>query len=213
MALVLAAGLTVGLTLASAGHPARGVAVVPASYQQACAAEPGVCRSGVRGAIPAALTRQLHLSRVAGAACPVTPGTNYAGPYVVGQRYGTGPAWMVLGDRGDPARGVSVLGQPGQPGWLAAENVLLIGKGYQGPLSVRGVRLDGPGEASFGIAETTTFIEPPAPGDANDHDGYRTPPATIWVRTPGCYAFQINGERFTETIVISMTAPANSATG
>ena len=77
---------------------------------------------------------------------------------------------------------------------------------------MRGIRLDGPGDASFGTTETTTFIEPPGP-DANDHDGYRTPPATIWVRTPGCYAFRIDGVGFTETIVINMTAPAKSATG
>jgi len=63
-------------------------------------------------------------------------------------------------------------GASGPPGWLAAQNVLLIGKSYQEPLAGRGVRLEGPGVASFGSAETTAFIEPPAPGDANDHDGF-----------------------------------------
>jgi hypothetical protein len=181
VAVVLAAGVPVGLTLAPAGGPAPGAAVVPASYQQACAAEPGVCRPGVRGTVPAALTRQPRLSHAAGAACPVTPGTNYAGPYVVGQRYGTGPAWMVLGDRGDPERGVSVLGRPDQPGWLAAENVLLIGKGYQGPLSVRGVRLDGPGVASFGTTETTTTdTARPPPPSGSGHPAATRSRSTEW---------------------------------
>jgi hypothetical protein len=40
-------------------------------------------------------------------------------PYVIGQQYGgAGPVWMVLGDRGDPSRGTSVLGTPKLPAGL-----------------------------------------------------------------------------------------------
>ena len=101
-----------------------------------------------------------------------------------------------------------MLGTPPQAGWLAAENVLLIDKSYRGPVAVRGIRLDGSGDVGIGAPNTTAYVEPPLGGDANVHDGYRTPPATIWVKTPGCYGFQIDGLGFTERIVINMTAPA-----
>lgn len=61
-----------------------------------------------------------HLPHVvAGESCPITPGASSTDPYVFGQQYGGGgPVWMVLGDRGDPSRGTSVLGNPETPGWL-----------------------------------------------------------------------------------------------
>jgi len=33
---------------------------------------------------------------------------------------------------------------------------------------------------------------------------------TIWTKTPGCYGFQIDGETFSETIVIELTRPAGN---
>jgi hypothetical protein len=124
---------------------------------------------------------------------------------VSGQQYGRGPVWMELGDRGVPSRGRSVLGNPGVPGWLAAENVWLVSPDYQGPFTVRGVRLDGRGTVGIGgTPGNAAFVEPPAPADPNTVNGWRTPPGTIWVTSPGCYAFQIDGTSFSETIVIDM---------
>lgn len=151
-----------------------------------------------------------HLPHVvAGESCPITPGASSTDPYVFGQQYGGGgPVWMVLGDRGDPSRGTSVLGNPETPGWLAAENVWLVAPGYQGPFTVRGMRLDGRGTVGFGGTPTSAvFVEPPAPGP-NSSNGWRFPPGAIWVTSPGCYGFQIDGTSFSETVVIDMQPPS-----
>jgi hypothetical protein len=209
MAVAVAVVVSIALTQRGGNRAPSEVRFLPASYEQACATEPNVCRPGLTGAVPTALAHSLHLPRVAaGAACPVTRGSDYRGPFVFGQRYGAGPVSFILGDRGDPQQGTSVLGTPAQAGWLAAENVLLIDKSYRGPVAVRGVRLDGSGDVGIGAPDTSTYVEPPFGGDLNVHDGYRTPPAGIWVKTPGCYGFQVDGLGFTESIVINMTAPA-----
>jgi hypothetical protein len=203
-------GLVLGLVVPAGHHSSpQQVLMRPVSYQQACKSEPNVCQPGISGRVPAILYRPLHLPRVvAGQGCPVTPGANSSDPYVSGQQYGgAGPVWMVLGDRGDPSRGISVLGNPETPGWLAAENVWLVAPGYQGPFTVRGARLDGQGTVGFGGSPTSaTFVEPPAP-DPNSSNGWRFPPGTIWVTGPGCYVFQIDGTSFGETVVIDMQPP------
>lgn len=99
------------------------------------------------------------------------------------------------------------LGTTQVSGWFALENVWLVDPRYQGPFIVRGQRLDAPGPVTFGGTPTSpTFVEPPAP-DPNTNGPYRTPPGTIWLKTPGCYGFQIDGLSFTETIVIDALPP------
>ncbi|GEM_PF-1082968 len=211
LAAAAVAGLVLGLVLPHARQePSQRQLLRPVSYQQACSSEPNVCQPGTSGSIPATLFPPLRLPRVATSeSCPVTPGVNSTDPYVFGQQYGgAGPVWMVLGDRGDPGRGISVLGNPETPGWLAAENVWLVAPGYQGPFTVRGLRLDGRGTVRFGgTPASAAFVEPPAP-DANSSSGWRFPPGTIWVTTPGCYGFQIDGTSFSETVVIDMQSPS-----
>ena len=208
---VVAGTLALGLLLPNGPlAPPQRLLIRPVSYQQACSSEPHVCQPGISGSIPATLFPPLHLPQVvAGESCPVTPGVNSTDPYVIGQQYGgAGPVWMVLGDRGDTSRGTSVLGNPKTPGWLAAENVWLVAPGYQGPFTVRGMRLAGRGTVGFGGMPTSAaFVEPPAP-DPNSSNGWRFPPGAIWVTSPGCYGFQIDGTSFTETVVIEMQPPS-----
>jgi hypothetical protein len=204
-------GLAFGLLLPNGPHaPSHRLLIRPVSYQQACSSEPYVCEPGISGSIPATLFLPLQLPHVVpGESCPVTPGVSSTDPFVIGQQYGgAGPVWMVLGDRGDPSRGTSVLGNPATPGWLAAENVWLVAPGYRGPFTVRGMRLDGRGTAGFGGTPTSAaFVEPPAP-DPNSSNGWRFPPGAIWVTSPGCYGFQIDGTSFSETVVIDMQPPS-----
>lgn len=185
--------------------------LLPASYEQACAAEPDVCPADSRGKIPSDLYPPLQLPRIpTSRRCPVTPGKDATNGYVFGLQFGRGSVHMVLGNRGDPAQGTSVLGTTQQPGWFAFENVWLVDPTYNGPFTVRGTRIDGAGTVAFGGSpELGAYVEPPGP-DPNTHDGYRTPPGTIWVSTPGCYGFQINGDGFTETVIIRATAPQHA---
>lgn len=180
----------------------------PASYQQACAVEPDACLPGTKGTVLPALSRPLELpSLAAGARCPVTRGQNSTSAYVKGEEYGSGPVRLVVGDRGEASRGVVVLGNPDRSPWLAAENVLLIDASYRGPVLLRGERLDGPGTAFFDGNEVRSYLDPPYPDANTQNDGSRTPPASIFVRSPGCYGFQIDGTDFTTTIVLELTAP------
>jgi hypothetical protein len=208
VAAVVAVG-TVGPARAPA--PSRPGPIEPASYQQACAQEPGACAAGAAGPVPSVLGRPLRLPSVAGKqACPVTPGRNARNGYVFGLQFGSGPVSMIIGNRGDPGRGIAILGTTQLPGWYALENVWLSGPGYQGPFMVRGQRLDEPGSVSFGGSSPAmaAFVEPPG-ADANTNGPYRTPPGSIWIQEPGCYGFQIDGLSFSETIVIHMlSAPS-----
>lgn len=38
--------------------------------------------------------------------------------------------------------------------------------------------------------------------------GYRTVPGSTWIRSPGCYAWQVDGRGFSETIVMDAVGPA-----
>lgn len=178
--------------------------IQPASYQQACAREPGACAVGASGPVPAILHRALHLPAVArDQGCPVTAGQNARNGYVGGLQFGSGPVSMIIGNRGDPGHGTVILGTTQVPGWYALENVWLSEPGYQGPFMVRGQRLDRPGSVGFGGSSPvmTAFVEPPGP-DPNANGPYRTPPGSVWIQQPGCYGFQIDGLSFSETIVI-----------
>jgi hypothetical protein len=212
---VATVAVAVALKVPSASKPTQRSSLLPTSYQQACAHEPNVCRPGVEGTLPSELGRSLRLPRLsAGETCPVTVGEIGTSPYVAGDQYRDGPVSMIIGDRGDPTKGIVELGNPQQPGWLAAENVWLVDPHYQGPFSVRGSRLDASGSVMFGNTYenlTAAFVEPPPP-DPNTHNGYRTPPGSIWVHDPGCYGFQIDGENFSETIVLNMVAPVTATT-
>lgn len=213
--LAIAAAIAVPLATIPSRSPTRGQPglLVPASYQQACALEPGACAAGAAGPVPSVLSRPLHLPAVTRAeACPVTEGQNARNGYVFGLQFGRGPVSMIIGNRGDPGRGAVILGTTGLPGWYALEGVWLSGNGYQGPFMVRGQRLDGSGPVAFGgsAPAMAAFVEPPGP-DANTNGPYRTSPGSIWIRQPGCYGFQIDGLSFTETIVIDVRPASASA--
>lgn len=218
-AAVVAAGLGVGLSAIGPGRrfpPAtshiRGALVQPASYQAACASEPTICTSAASGAIPQHLYRPLHLPRLAaGEACPTSVGTTSDSPYVAGLRFGTGPVYMEIGNRGNGPAGKVTLGTTQVRGWFAIESVWLSTPGYQGPFVVRGEQLDGSGAVGFGGSSPvdSAFVVPPGPGP-NGADGYRFSPGSVWVTSPGCYGLQVDGSTFSETVVVEALPAATS---
>jgi len=204
LSVLAVAGAVLGIAVA--GRPARLGPSAQPSYQHLCAHEPDVCLRAEKGSLPAGVSRPLHLPQVApGARCPVTPGRESTSRYVGGLMFGTGPVRMIFSDRGDPARGVVDLRTPGPPTLLAATNTLLVSPSYRGPVLLRGRRLDGSGTVSFD-GTVTSYVDPPS--DANTQsDGTRTPPASVFVHSGGCYGFQIDGTTFSETVVVNLTAP------
>jgi hypothetical protein len=213
VAAVVATFVVIGvpvLVVTTAGRgPARSASQVSlTSYASVCRLEPDACLPRTAGNVPRALSRPLKLpSLSSNGTCPVTSGHQSNSSYVSGLAFGTGPVQMVFGDHGTPTQGRIVLGHPDVSSWLAAENVLLINPRYRGPVSVRGQRIDGPGIAYLDGSDVATYIDPPYPDANTQPDGARTPPVSIFVRNPGCYAFQIDGLGFTQTIVIDLVQP------
>ena len=74
---------------------------------------------------------------------------------------------------------------------------------YQGPFVVRGERLDRPGPVGYGgdAPSPGPLVVPPGP-TIDTYGRYRTVPGGLWVRAPGCYAWQVDGLGFSQIIVV-----------
>jgi hypothetical protein len=116
---------------------------------------------------------------------------------------GDGPLYPIA----DYFRDGAVLGlrsDDRRPDGQYEKKVRWLGVDYTGPVLLRADRIDGPGTAS---AQFAYF------GDRRD-DGYYAEltqaendmPATTTVSGPGCYAYQVDGTTFSETIVFRAIA-------
>jgi hypothetical protein len=84
------------------------------------------------------------------------------------------------------------------------KKVRWLGRGYTGPVLLRAARLDGPGTAHAEFAylgkrssNGYLVVLPAAEIDL---------PASTTVSGPGCYAYQVDGTMFSETIVFRAVA-------
>jgi hypothetical protein len=159
------------------------------------------------------LSRPLHFPSLArNRVCPASSGSTVKNSSFVGVALGSGPVRLLLSDRGDIRRGQVLLGRTQAPGWSALQTLWFATPGYVGPFVVRAARLGarapievqpdqtglGPGRGALIVAAGPT---------ANTQDGYRTIPGSTWVRTPGCYAWQVDGQGFSEIVVANTFAP------
>jgi hypothetical protein len=169
------------------------------------------CSSGDTGSVPAALRRPLHLPALVNGRCPVhrarivAPGVSAA--------VGPGPIYAVLGvPAGRP--GVLTFAYPPPPGSLLAgsgfggQKVLWIGAPrYRGPVLIRGGQLGGDNPVMFSTGTIMLFPELQfAPQSQYSQQGlpshgWRGWPSGTDLRTPGCYAWQIDGTTFSYTVV------------
>jgi len=88
-------------------------------------------------------------------------------------------------------------------GWLGFKTDWLSLPGYQGPFIVRAAALDRPGTVEFSFDTppmAVPMVIPPGP-TLNGTDGWRDVPGNTWLRTTGCYAWQVDGLTFSEVIV------------
>jgi hypothetical protein len=178
---------------------------VPRTYTQACANEPSVCEPGASGALPAALLRPLRLPTVAhDSRCPTSTGTTVNNAYFGGVALGRGPVRPIPAARGDLVHGVVQLSTAtGVPGWLGFKTLWFSTPSYQGPWMVRAKRLDGPGPIAFGETPTLEPLVVPPGETLNASAGFRTAPGGTWVKSPGCYGWQVDGLTFSNTIVVN----------
>jgi hypothetical protein len=143
-------------------------------------------------------------------ACQVSPITKKRGdkawPY--GDARGSGPIYAAVPD----AMGTKT---PNKVLWISAPE-------YRGAVLIRGGRLGGPGQLLLasssgpsirGVGNATEMTV--ASGRLSFYEGlyispssssqYRDWPSYTYVTDPGCYAWQVDGERFTEVIILTAT--------
>lgn len=184
---------------------ASSTAAVPATYQQACASEGSVCLAGTRGLIPRSLYRSLHFPTMhRGESCPASPGSFVRLPYNSGVVIGSGPARPRLFAGGDLSAGTALLSRgTAEPGWLGYKTMWFVFPSYHGPVVVRARRLDGPGQIEFDVGgpNITTLVIPPGP-TLNENRGWRYALGGTYVKSPGCYAWQVDGLNFSDVIVV-----------
>jgi hypothetical protein len=153
-----------------------------------------------RSATWAALHRPLRLPHLApGAECPRSPtqpapALNAAfGGYVLGP----GPAYA--GAFAEDAT-VHYGSSPVEPGgWRGFKVLWIVRPGYRDRLLIRGRQLDGPAGIQF--AGQAQEMRIGSWGSASGAPGWGHWPSTEWVRTPGCYGFQLDGPRFSRALV------------
>jgi len=162
------------------------------------------------------LSRPLALPSVpAGASCPTTPLTRITpGP-------GTGFSGSTLAQVADgvylslAGRDGAVSLEPGpapRDGWYTMKNIWIIDGSYEGPLLIRGGRVDGEDPLQLAWNPTTPMqqalqIDPSSPSlQTNPTTGWRSVPMAAYVRSPGCYAYQLDGIGFTRFIVFEVSA-------
>jgi hypothetical protein len=157
------------------------------------------------------LSRPLHLPRVArGAHCPVSHGeaASKLGRGLARMPVaGSGPVYL-MSVGGDPAGSLGIA-RAGPQGWRGQKAPWIASPRYTGPILIRGARIDARGELRFARSTGDHLPALYQPGGQSIHpNGWRVWPGLILVRTPGCYALQIDGLAFSSVIVIRVHALA-----
>jgi len=210
---ILATAVVVGGSVAA--WNAFGPSGTPAPAATGTGGPPvSVAPSGTESAAVAELrSRPLALPTLPpGGACPATPnvmirpgpGTGFTGRWAA-QRAGV----VYLTMAGPHPRIRPSDPHPG--GWYGIKDVWVVDANYRGPLLIRGGRIDGPGPMQFQFTPETPMQNalllqdsPPAPGATAWHWRWSVPTAAF-IRTPGCYAYQIDGTTFTTYLLFEAT--------
>jgi hypothetical protein len=171
---------------------------------------------------PSLWQRPLHLPTLAvGQACPAAPGRTFTEGR--GPGLGAGPVYLLLPGLNDATLHAQAL--PGlfgsSRGWSGQQVLWVVHPLYQGPVLVRGGRIDGTGALDFNGGldqpmETTQLTkEPPLTHLRLVGDSSYGAPWVEWltymrVREAGCYAVQVDGLSFSEMIIFRATLSAKS---
>jgi hypothetical protein len=141
--------------------------------------------------------RPLHSPKIKpGAPCPTTPGhTVKSAGFTV---FALGHGLVEPGIAGGQLAAWS-------GGWFGFKTLWFVGPSYQGPVLIRGARIDGDGPVGFGENPVIGYlIIPPGPTMNDTTDGYRTAPGGTYIAAPGCYAWQIDGLSFSDIVVFGV---------
>jgi hypothetical protein len=155
--------------------------------------------------LPTTLMRPLNLPRIGpGTACPATSGhgvnTVGFGTFALGP----GPVYPGIGGP------LSAWGD----GWFGFKSLWFVAPSYDGPVLIRGARIDGSGRVGFGENPLIGHLVIPPGRTVNEaDDGYRTAPGGTYVPGPGCYAWQVDGLTFSYVIVFGVEMRITNGSG
>jgi hypothetical protein len=150
--------------------------------------------------------RSLHLPSINPGVqgCPATVGRAAAtlGPFDSGAvAVGPGPVYALT--YGPSPAAAALPFSPVGNGWHYAKVPFFSRPGYQGPVVIRGARIDGTDPVRFdGHPNQVSSLEL-TPADAVFHPGggWRGGAAGVLVRARGCYALQVDGSGFSVVVV------------
>lgn len=157
------------------------------------------CTGACTGSVPSSLRRPLHLPSLgANGACPASgtaSAASYAGPAV-----GSGPVYVA---QTSPLTVTAFIGSA----WNGARVTWVAAPSYTGPVLIRGGELGGAGSVGFGeghVPVDELQLLTAATSSPGEPSGAREWPSFTRVRTPGCYAYQVDGTNFSDVIVFSV---------
>ena len=104
----------------------------------------------------------------------------------------------------EPAGSVTIEGsRVDRQGWRGQKAPWVAAPRYRGPILIRGARIDAPGEIRFARDDGEHLRSLyQRRGQGVQPNGWRVWPGAVLVRTPGCYALQVDGTSFSSVIVI-----------
>jgi hypothetical protein len=178
----------------------------PTTYAETCKLVSTWCQiDPTDGGVPDALRRLLAFPEVrAGADCPSTNSRPFDNGQFVGLAFGDGPVQPVIAGAFVKPSGL-VFRAFDPSGWYVAKTGWIASPDYEGPILIRGRQLDGPHKVALGGAPA--LVDPQlGPGPTlNGTGGWREWPGGTWLRTPGCYAWQIDGTSFSRIVIFKAT--------
>jgi hypothetical protein len=171
--------------------------------------------------------RPFHLPALApGAPCPVTswqpasnvdPAGEFSSPGVY-NAFGRGPIYPIIYNF-DIKRGAITFVKlaAGGPGGRQDKVLWIASPAYQGPALIRGRQLGGAGTLRFAPEDSSpTQLRFPVDtgiGSSDSVEGWRDRPSSMLIPSPGCYAFQIDGQSFSDVVVFQVSGvPVGMAT-
>jgi hypothetical protein len=177
----------------------------PQSYAETCRLVGSWCElEPSPGGLPPGLRRPLSLPAIGlGGTCPTTKGQRFDGQFG-GVALGEGPVQPLIAGGGARTEQGVIVFRPyaaRRRGWYRAKTLWFARPDYGGPVLIRGRQLDGTRAVILG--EAPSLVDPQmGPGATlNGREGWREWPGGTWLRTPGCYAWQIDGTDFSQVIV------------
>lgn len=155
-------------------------------------------------------SKPLHLPTLSpGAACPVTPAQQHVAPdhqYAIG----SGPVYLVAEALTPTVTFLDAGSSDPGSAWKISKVFWEVAATYAGPAIIRGGQIDGTHQVGFngGLGQTAGNTQGTEPilRDlrllGNPAGQWKTYLTFVRVQSPGCYAFQIDGQSFSSIIVV-----------